>query len=132
MTRRSTRGSTLVEMAAILSIAAVVFTGAFEGLTKLQRLAAVDPLIGTRAELACALLRRDLAAGRAQCLGAELHISAEGGGPAIVWMVEDGQLVRNSRLQVAVSKFAIEQIDGGLAVTITPLGLPGRRIEGLR
>jgi len=123
-----TRGSTLIEMSAMLAIAAMVFVSAFESLTRLQRLAAIDPLIGVRAEQACLQLRRDLSAGKGRREGAALQVSA-GDRPAVIWRVEDGQLVRNGRLQVAVSAFSVEQSDRGVIVHMTPAGLPTRRIE---
>ena len=124
-----TRGATLIEMTAMLAIAALVFASAFEGLTRLQRLAAIDPIVGTRAEQACMQLRRDFAGGRAQRSEAGLRVSAADR-PAIIWQVEDGQLVRNGRLQVAVSAFSVEESERGVTVLLTPAGLPTRRIEG--
>jgi hypothetical protein len=126
------RGSTLIEMTVMLFIAGLICASAYEGLVRLRRLAAVDPLVGTRAEQACALLRRDLAGGQARRAGAELHVPAGAGRPAVVWQVEDGQLLRDGRLQVAVSAFSVEEADGVVAVMLTPSGLSGRRIEGLR
>lgn len=126
------RGSTLIEMTAMLFIAGLICASAYEGLVRLRWLAAVDPLVGTRAEQACAQLRRDLAGGQARRAGAELHVPAGAGSPAVVWQVEDGQLLRDGRLQVAVSAFSVEEADGIVAVVLTPSGLPGRRIEGLR
>lgn len=124
------RGYTLIEMTAMLAIASVVLASAFEGLTRLQRLAASDPGVGQRAEQACLQLRRDLALGRAQRDGAGLRVS--GAGPAgILWLVEDGHLVRDGRLQVAVSAFSVEDSGSGVIVHLTPVGLPRRRIEAL-
>lgn len=124
------RGSTLVEMSAMLGVAAILFAGAFEGLVRLQRLAAVDPLIGARAEMACSQLRRDLTAGTAEREGAGLRISIAADRPAVRWQVEDGQLVRDGCLQTAVSAFAVEQTGDRVLVRLTPKGLPERRIEG--
>lgn len=117
------RGATLVEMAAMLGIAATILAGAFDGMVRLRRLAAADPAIGTRAELVCSLLRRDLAAGAVRRDGAELRTAKAR------WQVEDGQLLRDGRLQIRVAAFAVEEADGRLAVLITPVGLPARRIE---
>ena len=124
-----TRGSTLIEMTAMLAIAAMVFASAFEGLIRLKRLAAIDPTAGTRAEQACLQLRRDFAGGRALRAGAGLRVSAADR-PAVIWQVEDGQLVRNGRLQAAVTSFSVEESELGVTVLLTPVGLPTRRIEG--
>ncbi len=126
------RGSTLVEMTAMIGIAALLFAGAFEALTRLQRLATADPQLGTRAELACAQLRRDLATGQARRAGAALQVSPAPGRSAVLWQVEDGQLVRDGRLQLAVTAFTVEEDAGGVTVALTPAGLPARRIEGPR
>jgi hypothetical protein len=108
----------------------LILAAAGTGMSRLRRLADADVQLGTRAELACARLRRDLAVGPACWQDGELRIAA--GATVVVWRVEAGQLLRDGCLQVAVRGFAAESLPGGVAVTVTPPGLPSRRIEGWR
>ena len=124
------RASTLIEMAAVIAIAGLIISAAGSGMGRLRRLADADVQLGTRAELACTRLRRDLAGGPARWQDGELIIAT--GATAVVWRVEGGQLLRDGCLQVAVRGFAVETLPGGVAVTVTPPGLPPRRIEGWR
>jgi len=118
------RGATLVEMAALIAIGAIVLAGAGEALVQLRRLAGTESGNGLRAEQACLRLRRDLAGGEAAWQDGALRIARPGG--TVLWRVEDGQLLRDGRLQVAVTAFAAGE--GG--VELTPRGLPPRRIGG--
>lgn len=119
------RGATLVEVAALIAIGAIILAGASEALVQLQRLASADGGNGLRAEQACLRLRRDLAGGEAVWRDGALRIVRPGG--IVVWRVEDGQLLRDGRLQVAVTTFAPVE---GAVVALTPKGLPSRRIGG--
>jgi len=124
------RASTLIEISVTITIAGVILAAAGTGLARLRRLADADIQLGTRAELACTRLRRDLAVGVARWQDGELRIATDT--TTVVWRVEDGQLVRDGCLQVAVRGFVAEAMPGGVAVTLTPPGLPPRRIEGWR
>lgn len=124
------RAATLIEMAAVIAIAGLILAAAGTGMGRLRRLADADVQLGTRAELACARLRRDLALGPSRWRDGELRIAA--GTTEVVWLVEGGQLLRDGCLQVAVRGFAAETLPGGVAVTVIPPGLPPRRIEGWR
>lgn len=122
------RGSTLVELAALLGVSGVVIAGGIGVIRPLHRLASADAGAGTRAEQACALLRRDLAAGGARIDGAAVRI-ARGDGPETVWAVEDGHLLRNGRILLPVVAFAPTTRAGLFSIDITPTDLPARRIE---
>ena len=125
------RGATLIEMTTMIAIAVALFSSSIAGVHALQRFAAVDPSLGSRAEQACGLLRRDLARGRAEHVGDELRIavSAE---QTVVWRVADGHLLRNERLLLPVEACTVAISDGVLSLMVTPRGLPPRRIEAAR
>ncbi|MEK7412963.1 MAG: hypothetical protein AAB263_06575 [Planctomycetota bacterium] len=121
------RGTTLIEIGAMLLIASIAFSGAFAVLTRLQHVASDDHPDGTRAEQACALLRRDLSAGTVRREGANLHIAIKNSD--IMWSSNAGELLRNDRILLHAATFTVVEADGRLTVTITPTGLPPRRIE---
>lgn len=120
-------GSTLMEMLAMLMVAGLIFTGAFEVLGRLQRMAGADATLGARAEGACDLLRRDLAAGPATVAGGELRIAH--GASTVVWHAADGALQRDGRLLLSPAAFTLEERGGQVLAVVTPAGLPPRRIE---
>lgn len=120
-----------MELVALLGVSAIVLTGGIGVIRPLHRLADADAGAGTRAEQACAVLRRDLAAGGARIDGAVLRI-ARPHRTETVWAVEDGCLLRDGRILLTVTAFTPDMRDGLVSIDITPSGLPARRIEAPR
>lgn len=125
------RGMTLIETSALITIAGIILGGGVGVIRSLHRLASADTAAGTRAEQACALLRRDLAAGTAGVDGRSLRI-VRGDGRATVWSRDGGSLLRDGRILAGVSAFAPAIVDGRACIDLTPAGLPPRRIEDWR
>ena len=123
MNKRRTAGMTLIEMSAIIALSGTLLGGTFGVLSRLQRIASADTARGTRAELACAQLRRDLVTGPVTAIPGGVQIGA------LKWRLVDGQLLRGERQMLGVSRFDLTTAAGRQTVTIVPVGLPARHIE---
>lgn len=126
MSNRRTAGMTLMEMSAVIALSGTLLGGTFGVLSRLQRLAGADTARGTRAELACDQVRRDLATGPVTVIPGGMQIGA------LPWRVIDGQLLRGERQMLGVSRFDLTTASGRQTVTIVPVGLPARHIEVIR
>lgn len=122
---------TLVETAALLSVAGIILGGGLGVIRSLHRLAAADSAAGTRAEQACSLLRRDLAAGSPSVDDGALRI-VRGDGRATVWSREGGSLLRDGRIVASIETFVPASDGSRVYIDLTPAGLPPRRIEDWR
>ena len=124
MTRQA---MTLMELMAVIAIGTLVIGGAMQVLKPLQRMAAVDTARGVRAEMACAHLRRDAVGSIAVSGATGLAFTRDK--TVVLWRVDNGQLLRNDRPMLAVTEFAQAQENGWLVITLTPQGLPPRRVD---
>lgn len=125
------RAMTLIELMATMALGAVVIGGALQVLRPLQRMASVDTARGVRAEMACSQLRRDAlgSIAMAGATGLTFTRPSTRATNAILWQVDKGQLLRNERPMLAVTTFTQTQEAGWLVVTLTPQGLPQRRLD---
>jgi hypothetical protein len=125
-TRTTSAGMSLLELSALIAVSGLLLSGTVNILTRLQRMSAVDTTHGTRAELTCDQLRRDLAEGPATPIPGGVLVGH------IAWRSSDGYLVRGERQMLRVGRFEVAEVAGSLTLTIVPVGLPARQIEVLR